>query len=98
MRSIALRNLAFDEPLQALGGFAAHEGVDRANWKIVLNFSVVELESILWLVHLSEQQNQIRVFVETPFAARVAHLLRHVEDRSITALLERVPARSAPPA
>lgn len=51
--------------------------------KIVLNFSVLELESILWSVQLSEQEKNIKAFVETPFTPRVTRLMTYVEDRSI---------------
>ena len=51
--------------------------------KIVVNFSGLELESILWSLQLSERPDQIRKFAEIPFAARVKQLMSMVEDRNI---------------
>lgn len=62
--------------------------------KIVLNFSVLELESIHWLVQLSEESENIKQFVETPFAARVSRLMKHVDNRSINAKWRKASLRA----
>jgi hypothetical protein len=50
--------------------------------KIIVNFSALELESIRWLVQLSEQHQSIGTFVATPFAARITQVTGHIEARS----------------
>lgn len=49
--------------------------------KLILNFSAVELESILWFVHLSEREFEIKSIVEIPFASRVTQVMKHIDER-----------------
>jgi len=51
--------------------------------KIILNFSVVEMESILWLVQLSEREFEIKTIAEMPLASRITQIIRHIEERTI---------------
>lgn len=54
---------------------------DERVGKLILNFSVIELESIHWLVQLSEREFEIGSIVEIPFASRVTQVMRHVDER-----------------
>lgn len=50
--------------------------------KVIINFSALELESILWLVQLSEKHQSIGRFVEMQFTSRTTQVMRHIEARS----------------
>jgi hypothetical protein len=49
--------------------------------KLILNFSVIELESIHWFVQLSEREFEIKSIVEIPFASRVTQVMKHIDER-----------------
>jgi hypothetical protein len=49
--------------------------------KLILNFSVIELESIHWFVQLSEREFEIKAIIEIPFASRVTQVMRHIDER-----------------
>jgi hypothetical protein len=49
--------------------------------KLILNFSAIEFESILWFVQLAEREFEIKSIVEIPFASRVTQVMRHVDER-----------------
>jgi hypothetical protein len=49
--------------------------------KLILNFSVIELESIHWFVQMSEREFEIQSIVEIPFASRVTQVMKHIEAR-----------------
>lgn len=51
--------------------------------KIIINFSAIEMESIIWFVHLSERELEIKAIVDMPFASRITQLMRHIDDREI---------------
>ena len=51
--------------------------------KIVLNFSALELETLLWLVQLSEQPDRMSSFTEMPFANRAKQVMQALDARSI---------------
>jgi hypothetical protein len=50
--------------------------------KLILNFSVIEMESIIWFVLLSEREFEIKTIVEVPFSARATQIMRHIDERS----------------
>lgn len=49
--------------------------------KLIVNFSVIELESIHWFVQLAEREFEINSIAEMPFAYRVTQVMRHVHER-----------------
>lgn len=49
--------------------------------KLILNFSVIELESIHWFIQLSEREFEIQSIVEVPFASRVTQVMKHIDER-----------------
>lgn len=51
--------------------------------KIILNFSTIEMESIHWLVQLSEREFETKAIVDSRFASRVTQVMKHVDDRTI---------------
>lgn len=62
--------------------------------KIILNFSVIELESIHWFVQLSEREFEIGAIAEMPFASRVTQVMKHIEERNTGAQWRRRALRS----
>lgn len=52
--------------------------------KLIVNFSVIELESIHWFVQLAEREVEINSIVEIPFASRVTQVMRHVDQRQLS--------------
>jgi hypothetical protein len=54
--------------------------------KLILNFGVLELETHLWLVQLSEDPERIPEFASKPFADRVKKIITFVEKRAYSDL------------
>ncbi len=50
--------------------------------KLILNFGVLELETNLWLVQLSEAPEKLPEFSKLPFAQRVEKIMEFVESRA----------------
>ncbi|MDO8706772.1 MAG: hypothetical protein Q7J84_17720 [Sulfuricaulis sp.] len=50
--------------------------------KLILNFGVLELETYLWLVQLSEAPKKIPEFSKLPFAQRVEKIMEFVKSRA----------------
>lgn len=50
--------------------------------KLVVNFSALEMESVHWLVQLTEEAARGAEFAAIPYKARVSHLLKLAEARS----------------
>jgi len=67
---------------QAINSQYGQQWIERVG-KLILNFSVIELESIHWLVQLAEREFEIKAIVDTPFSARVTQVMRHVDERKM---------------
>lgn len=62
--------------------------------KLILNFSAIELESVHWLVQLSEREFEIKAMVEIPFASRVTQVMKHIDARKANDYWRRRSLRS----
>jgi hypothetical protein len=49
---------------------------------LIVNFSAIEMEASIWLIHCSEQFDNFYKFAAMPFAERVKELKRYVDARS----------------
>lgn len=52
--------------------------------KLILNFSVLEVETYLWLVQMSEEPDRIAEFTKKKFSARVEKIKIFVHKRAYT--------------
>lgn len=52
--------------------------------KLMLNFSAIEYESILWLVQLSEREFEIEAIGRMSFASRATQVMRHADERKLS--------------
>lgn len=62
--------------------------------KLILNFGVLELETYLWLVQLSEAPDRIPEFTSKPFALRAQEISAFVDTRAFSGEW-KISARSA---
>ncbi len=67
---------------QSINSVHTRPWIERVG-KLILNFSAIEMESVLWFVQISEQEFAIHAIVEIPFGARVKQIMEHIEDRKI---------------
>lgn len=67
---------------QSINSVHTKDWVERVG-KIVLNFSVIEMESMFWVVHLCERELEIKQIADSPFSVRVKLIIDQVDERAI---------------